>query len=59
MYAAMAFLAKIASDHRKPNGQFRDLPDLAEASSSGVPSRDGPLTTLLLITYFIRNEITT
>jgi hypothetical protein len=50
MYAAMAFLAKIASDYRKPNGRFRDLPDLAEAPSSGVPSRDGPLTTLFLIT---------
>jgi nucleotidyltransferase/DNA polymerase involved in DNA repair len=37
MYAAMAFLAKIASDYRKPNGQFAITPDLAEASTSGDP----------------------
>ena len=28
MYAAMAFLAKIASDYRKPNCQFAIMPDL-------------------------------
>ena len=34
MCAGMAFLAKIAWDYPKPNGQFRDLPDLAGASST-------------------------
>ena len=52
MYAAMAFLAKIASDYPKPNGQF----DLAEASSSGDPKSRRSTYSLLLITYFINSR---
>jgi DNA polymerase-4 len=31
------FLAKLASDHRKPNGQFAIMPDEAEAFVAGLP----------------------
>ena len=46
------FLAKLGSDYRKPNGQFASLPDVAEASSSGIPSRDGPLMRFTLDNIF-------
>jgi DNA polymerase-4 len=33
------FLAKLASDHRKPNGQFAIMPDEAEAFVATLPGR--------------------
>jgi DNA polymerase IV len=44
------FLAKIASDYRKPNGQFAIMPDQAEAFVSALPVAKfhgvGPITTV-------------
>ena len=36
------FLAKIASDYRKPNGQFAILPDEAEGLRGGASDRKVP-----------------
>jgi DNA polymerase IV len=36
------FLAKIASDYRKPNGQFAIMPDQAEAFVATLPVREVP-----------------
>ena len=52
MYAARAFPAKIASTIVNQTASSAIMPDLAEASSSGIPSRDGPLTCFTLDNRF-------
>jgi nucleotidyltransferase/DNA polymerase involved in DNA repair len=54
MYAAMAFLAKIASDYRKTKRQFAITPDFAEPLLRGIPSSDSPLTRFTLDNIFYR-----
>jgi hypothetical protein len=52
MYAAMAFMAKIASDYRKPNGQFHYHARPSGSLLFRDPSRDGPLTRFTLDNRF-------
>jgi hypothetical protein len=54
MYAAMAFMAKIASDYRKPNGQFHYHARPSGSLLFRDPSRDGPLTRFTLDNRFYR-----
>lgn len=56
MYAAMAFLATLASDYRK-QPTVRIMPDHRKALVQGFQVAMVGFLDLLLITYFIRIEL--